>query len=361
MIRRPTDIAATARARGALACVLALWLVAPAIAADLQYQVVTSDSPKEIGRRVDRLAEQGYRVLAIVADAPSTTLVLSRDNKGLRKNVAIAEYRVLDGRDNALVHAAGVEGYRLRAVGRGQLARPVAVLERMLGAPVAPHDYRAEQVAPGADVEPVLAAAGAEGYRAIAAVGDAASEWIILERPDGAPPRDVRVVSGTGVPTVEAAINALAKDGFDVDAVWNRAPKGFGLFRDPTLMCRGREGRTGRDQLRTRARHRGAVRGGGAVPRPFRLRRTHRRAERLRHAGDRVDQRRTEESVGRVAVPGDPAPRVVEADRGGLGRHLGQQGHALGRARAAVAPFAARPRGRHGTSRITSSPGTLAP
>ena len=237
MIRRPTDIALTARARGALASVLALWLVAPAIAADLQYQVVTSDSPKEIGRRVDRLAEQGYRVLAIVADAPSTTLVLSRDNKGLRKNVAIAEYRVLDGRDNALVHAAGIEGYRLCAVGRGQLARPVAVLERMLGAPVTPHDYRAEQVAPGADVEPVVAAAGAEGYRAIAAVGDAASEWIILERPDGATPRDVRVVSGTGVSTVEAAINALAKEGFDVDAVWNRAPKGFGLFRDPTLMA----------------------------------------------------------------------------------------------------------------------------
>lgn len=228
--------------------VLALELAAPA-AADLQYQVVTSDSPRDIGRRVARLAEQGYRVLTIVADAPSTTLVLSRENKGLRKNVAIAEYRVIDGRDAALVRSAGAEGYRLRALGRGQLARPVAVLERLLGAPVTLHDYRAEQVAPGADVEPALTAAGAEGYRAIAAVGDAGSEWIMLERPAGAEnsgARDVRVVSGTAVSSVEAAINALAKDGFDVDTAWNRAPTGFGLFRDPTLMASvsRRRGRT---------------------------------------------------------------------------------------------------------------------
>jgi hypothetical protein len=226
--------------RATVAGVLCLWLAAPAIAADLQYQVVTSDSPREIGRRVDRLAEEGYRVLAIVADAPSTTLVLSRDNKGLRKNVAIAEYRVIDGKDATLVRAAGAEGYQLRATGRGQLARPVAVFERLLGTPVTPHDYRAEQVAPGNDVEPVLAAAGGEGYRTIAAVGDAGSEWIILERLAGAPngtPRDVRVVSGTAVSSVEQAINALAKEGFDVDAAWNRAPKGFGLFRAPTLMA----------------------------------------------------------------------------------------------------------------------------
>lgn len=222
-----------------------------------------------------------------------------------------------------------------------------------------PHDYRAEQVAPGADVEPVVAAAGAEGYRAIAAVGDAASEWIILERPDGATPRDVRVVSGTGVSTVEAAINALAKEDFDVDAVWNRAPKGFGLFRDPALMAsvsrrRGAAAKAAPVAI-SFGREPDTVGQFVAVV-PFRGRFAFvvRIDERSDYATREIEWTNAapKESVGRVAVPGDPAPRVVEAGRGGLGHHLGQQGHTGSRSNARSAV-------RRGRAAVTARRGSL--
>ena len=68
---------------------------APAVAAALDWQIVSGMSTEYLQRQVQRMAADGYRVQAIVADTAQPTIVVVRDGGGLfRQRVpASAEYR----------------------------------------------------------------------------------------------------------------------------------------------------------------------------------------------------------------------------------------------------------------------------
>lgn len=217
----------------------------PAMAADLDWQIVTGTSTGAIEREVQRWASTGYRVQALVADAPVPTVLIAREGRAFRRMPPSAEYRVLDPRDAAEVPALGAEGFRLRALAKARSGPALAIFERMLSPRGAPHDYRSLQAPPAGDVDPLLAAAANDGYRVAGSVGDAGSEWLILERDraargEAAAPaaaRESRVITAEDVEALEAAINRLASDGFACDAVWNRPPKGLALFKGGALMA----------------------------------------------------------------------------------------------------------------------------
>jgi hypothetical protein len=219
----------------------------PAAAADLDWQVVTGHSASYIERQVQRWASTGYRVQAVVADAPEATIVLAGEARLFRKMPAVAEYRVLDPGDAARVQALGAEGFVLRAIGRGRTGPALAVFERSVTARNAARDYRSVQVAPAADVQAPLEAAAADGYRVVGALGDTGSEWLILERESASNPkesasknaaaRESRVIAAPDVEKLEGDINRLASEGFECDAVWNRPPKGLALFKGGTLTA----------------------------------------------------------------------------------------------------------------------------
>jgi hypothetical protein len=263
-----------------LAAILSVLALAatPAAAADLDWQIVTGTSTSYLERQVQRWAADGYRVQAIIADAPSPTIVIARAGSGglFRKNLPpSAEYRVLDPGDAAEVARLGADGFHLRTIGKARTGPALAVFERDLargpqsgppsGAPAGPHDYRSLQAPPAAPLDPLLTPLAGDGYRVIASVGDSGSEWLILERDgitregstreggaresgarDGgareaakreSAARDSRVITVPELDKLEQAINDLASEGFTCDAVWNRPPKGFALFKGGTLMA----------------------------------------------------------------------------------------------------------------------------
>jgi hypothetical protein len=220
----------------AMLCALS---AAPAAAADFDWQIVSGLGTDYLEREVQRMAANGYRVQAIVADTANPTIVVGREGGGLFRRVpATAEYRVLDPRDAAAIPALGAEGFTLRAIGRGRNGPALAIFERMLAGKKTPRDYRSVQAAPAAPLDPLLTSVAAEGYRAIASIGDTGSEWVIVEREaNSGGAREARVLAAPDVETLEAQINNLASEGFGCDAVWNRPPKGFALFKGGTLMA----------------------------------------------------------------------------------------------------------------------------
>jgi hypothetical protein len=222
--------------RGVLAVVVVLLTLnaAPAVASDLDWEIIRGASADWIGSQLQRHAAMGYRVQAIVADAPETTVLVAR-TAGFRPQPPSAEYRVLDHKDGASVTMLGAEGFHIRAMGRARIGPAIAIFERDTGARRT-HTYRSLQAAPAEDLAPLLDPLAAEGYRIVASVGDDGSEWLILEKVDSAA-REVRVVAGTDVDQFEEDINRLATNGFTCDAVWNRPPKGFALFKGGTLMA----------------------------------------------------------------------------------------------------------------------------
>ncbi|MEO7276145.1 MAG: hypothetical protein ABIX28_03680 [Vicinamibacterales bacterium] len=206
------------------------------VAAELDWQIITGATTGIIAGQVRRWAADGYRVQAIVADAPGPTVVVAREGRVFRRTPAVAEYRVLDADDGAQVTALGAEGFRVRAAGRGRSGPALVIFERELASRREPRDYRSLQAPPAGEVGPLLATASDEGYAVAAALGDSGSEWLILERRPGGP-RDTRVLSAPDVEALETSINQLASEGFACDAAWNRPPKGLGLFKPGTLMA----------------------------------------------------------------------------------------------------------------------------
>jgi hypothetical protein len=225
-----------AAAAAAMVCALS---AAPAVAADFDWQIVTGLSTDYLERQVQRMAADGYRVQAIVVDTANPTIVVGREGGGLfgRRVPASAEYRVLDPRDAAGIPALGGEGFTLRAIGKARNGPALAIFERMLAGKKAPRDYRSLQAAPAEPLDPLLTSAATEGYRAIASVGDSGSEWVIVEREANSGAREVRVLTAPDVEKLEQQINNLASEGFGCDAVWNRPPKGFALFKGGTLTA----------------------------------------------------------------------------------------------------------------------------
>jgi hypothetical protein len=225
----------------AVAAMLCAFSATPAVAADFDWQIVSGLSADYLEREVQRMAANGYRVQAIVADTLNPTIIVGREGGGLfRRGVpAAAEYRVLDPRDAAGIPALGAEGFTLRAIGRARNGPALAIFERMLAGKKTPHDYRSVQAAPAAPLDPLLTPVAAEGYRVIASIGDTGSEWVIVEREanSSAGAREVRVLAAPDVEKLEEQINTLASEGFGCDAVWNRPPKGFALFKGGTLMA----------------------------------------------------------------------------------------------------------------------------
>jgi hypothetical protein len=212
----------------------------PAVAADYDWQIITGLSTDYLERQVQHMAADGYRVQAIVADTTNPTIVVAREGGGLfRRNVpAAAEYRVRDSRGAAGISALGAEGFTLRASGKARNGPALAIFERLLAGKKVPHDYRSVQAAPAAPLDPLLMSVAAEGYRAIASIGDAGSEWVIVEREaNSGGAREVRVLAAADVEKLEEQINSLAAEGFGCDAVWNRPPKGLALFKGGTLMA----------------------------------------------------------------------------------------------------------------------------
>jgi hypothetical protein len=218
---------------------LCLLSASPAVAADLDWQIVSGMSTDHLQRQVQRMAADGYRVQAIVADTAQPTIVVVREGGGLfrRKVPASAEYRVLDPGGAAGIPALGAAGFTLRATGKARIGPALAIFERLVAGQT-PHDYRSVRALPAAPLEPLLTTAAGDGYRVIASVGDSGSEWVIVEREarsDGA--REARVIEASDVDDLETRINALASQGFGCDAVWNRPPKGVALFKGGTLMA----------------------------------------------------------------------------------------------------------------------------
>ena len=78
-------------------------LTMPAAAADLDWQIVNGATARDIERQIQRWAASGYRVQAIVADAPGPTVVVARGGGPFRRVPPSAEYRVLDSRDAAQI------------------------------------------------------------------------------------------------------------------------------------------------------------------------------------------------------------------------------------------------------------------
>ncbi len=210
-----------------------------AIAADLDWQIVSGMSTEYLQRQVQRMAADGYRVQAIVADTAQPTIVVVREGGGLfrRRVPASAEYRVLDPGGAAGIPALGAAGFRLRATGKARIGPALAIVERLLAGQT-PHDYRSVQAAPAAPLEPLLTPVAVDGYRVIASVGDSGSEWVIVEREaDSGGAREARAITASDVDDLEARIDALASQGFGCDAAWNRPPKGVALFKGGTLMA----------------------------------------------------------------------------------------------------------------------------
>lgn len=223
----------------AVVAMLCAFAATPAVAADFDWQIVTGLSTDYLAREVQRMAANGYRVQAIVADTANPTIVVAREGAGLFRRVpAAAEYRVLDARDAAGIPSLGAEGFTLRASGRARNGPALAIFERMLAGKKTAHDYRSVQAAPAMPLDPLLESVSAEGYRAIASIGDAGAEWVIVEREaSSGGAREARVLSAPDVEKLESQINALASEGFGCDVVWNRPPKGFNLFKGGTLMA----------------------------------------------------------------------------------------------------------------------------
>lgn len=224
----------------AVAAMLCALSATPAVAADYDWQIVSGLSTDYLEREVQRMAANGYRVQAIVADTFNPTIVVAREGSGFFRRGAppSAEYRVLDPRDAAGIPALGAEGFTLRAIGKARNGPALAIFERMLAGKKTPRDYRSVQAAPATPLDPVLTPVAAEGYRVIASVGDAGSEWVIVEREaNSGGAREVRVLSAPDVEKLEQQINTLASEGFGCDAVWNRPPKGLALFKGGTLMA----------------------------------------------------------------------------------------------------------------------------
>jgi hypothetical protein len=224
----------------AVTAMLCALLVLPVVAADFDWQIVSGLSTDYLEREVQRMAANGYRVQAIVADTANPTIVVAREGGGLfRRGVpASAEYRLLDPRDAAGIPALGAEGFTLRALGKARNGPALAIFERMLAGKKAPHDYRSVQAAPAAPLDPLLTPVAAEGYRVIASIGDTGSEWVIVEREaNNGGAREARVLTAPDVEKLEEQINNLASEGFGCDAVWNRPPKGLALFKGGTLMA----------------------------------------------------------------------------------------------------------------------------
>jgi hypothetical protein len=211
-------------------------LTMPAAAADLDWQIVNGATARDIERQIQRWAASGYRVQAIVADAPGPTVVVAREGGPFRRMPPSAEYRVLDSRDGAQVSQLGAEGFRLRALARARSGRALAIFERNLSRPSTTRDYRSLMASPGEDPGPLLTSAADAGYRITGAVGESGSEWLILEQ-EGSAARESRVVSAPDVDALEAELNRLASEGFGCDTVWNRPPKGFAPFKGGTLMA----------------------------------------------------------------------------------------------------------------------------
>jgi hypothetical protein len=224
----------------AAAVMLCALSVMPAAAADYDWQVVSGLSTDYLERQVQRMAANGYRVQAIVADTLNPTIIVAREGGGLfRRNVpAVAEYRLLDPNDAAGIPALGAEGFKLRALGKARNGPALAIFERLLAGKTSPRDYRALMAPPAAPLDPLLASAAADGYRAIASAGDAGSELVIVEREaNSGGAREVRVITAPDTEKLEEQINQLATEGFGCDTVWNRPPKGVALFKGGTLMA----------------------------------------------------------------------------------------------------------------------------
>ncbi len=78
-------------------------------------------------------------------------------------------------------------------------------------------------------------ARGRQGYRVIASIGDAGSEWVIVEREaNSGGGREAREARGWPRQTSISSKNRSTTsphEGFGCDAVWNRPPKGLALFK----------------------------------------------------------------------------------------------------------------------------------
>jgi hypothetical protein len=214
---------------------LAALTASPAAAGDLVWEVAEAWNARTLEADVSRWAGEGYSVQAVVLAASQPTLLLARE--GRRRLPPVADYRVLGRADAGSVEALAADGWRLHRAGLTRNHEAVVVLSRPARAKAPGNPVAGERPAlRSLDLPADLAAAEAlltplydAGLVVVAALGTAAkNDWLLLDRPAGARrEREVRLVSAKGTAPLATMLDALARDGYGVDALWSRPGGGF--------------------------------------------------------------------------------------------------------------------------------------
>lgn len=195
-------------------------VAANARAADLVWEIVEAWNASGLEAGIERLADDGFTVQAVVLDAERPTVLLARE--GWSRTPRVATYRVLGRDQGAEVDKLAAAGWNLHRFGAARDRNAVVVLAKPgAGAAV---DLRSvlvsgDSAAVAAALEPLYQ----EGRQVVAALGGfgKTSDWLILGA-TAQSPRDLKVVANKGTTPLAAQLATLASEGYGVDALWSR-------------------------------------------------------------------------------------------------------------------------------------------
>ena len=203
---------------------------APAFAGDFEHRLLVANDGKALANELNRAGSSGYRLSALVDRADDLGALVTRAAGNER-----FEYAVIPGDSTDAVSDLGKRGYAWRASATALgWASPVIVLERPSSG-LAAHDLRVVVAGDVAALEGQLGESFAQGFHVVGRQRfEQKKVWVVLERTNGAPAREVRVISADGREKLEGALASAASQGFAFETFWAHPA---GVFRRDPLVA----------------------------------------------------------------------------------------------------------------------------
>jgi hypothetical protein len=188
------------------------------------------ETPRPSRPELNQAGSSGYRLSALVDRADDLAAIVTHAAGNER-----FEYAVLGADKLDAVSDLGKRGYAWRASATALgWATPAIVLERPSSG-LAAHELRVVVADDVAALEGQLADPFAQGFHVVGRQRvEQKKVWVVLERANGAPAREVRVISADGREKLEGALASAASQGFAFETFWAHPA---GVFRRDPLVA----------------------------------------------------------------------------------------------------------------------------
>jgi hypothetical protein len=238
-------------------CVMALALCHPSLDAQtprLEYRVAFASAAR-LASQLESAGRDGFRCVAVARPdpgvvSPGLAVVLARATEGARPpvmaRVVNAGYMGADLQPP--LERAGAEGFQLCGVVLDESRTPpglVAVLSQPAGG-ATPMRYGVEVLTNYKASIARLTTATQDGFVPVAAtpisnnrVPDMRSWMVVTERRDTSTPRDFALRSGSGPTAIGRALNEQGKQGYRVDLIWKEGNDVVTMMSRPAGDAKG--------------------------------------------------------------------------------------------------------------------------